>query len=138
MIIIDASDSEAESQLEVTEKLVYDLGASGKPTLLVLNKCDKCTEISSKLLFRAKFGGTVAISALDGRGVDNLIEELEKLALAGKRYCVFHIPYSDQNVISQLYKVATVEDTEYGDGYITVCAVADEKVVGQYKKYLAK
>ncbi len=137
MIIIDASDPEAEAQLEVTEKLIFDLGASGKPTLFVLNKCDKCTELSSKLMFRAKFGGTVAISALDGRGVEQLIDELEKLALAGKRYCVFHIPYSDQGVISQLYQVATVEDTVYENDHITVCAVADAKVAGQYKKYLA-
>ena len=137
MIIIDASDPEAEAQLEVTEKLVFDLGASGKPTLFVLNKCDKCTELSSKLMFRAKFGGTVAISALDGRGVENLIEELEKLALAGKRYCVFHIPYSEQGIISQLYQVATVEETVYENDYITVCAVADAKVIGQYKKYIA-
>ena len=136
MIIIDASDSEAEAQLEVTEKLIFDLGASGKPTLFVLNKCDKCTELSSKLMFRAKFGGTVAISALDGRGVENLIDELEKLALAGKRYCVFHIPYSEQGIISQLYQVATVEETVYESDYITVCAVADAKVIGQYKKYI--
>lgn len=37
IMMTDASDSEAASQLEVTEKLLYELGASGKPTLCVFN-----------------------------------------------------------------------------------------------------
>ena len=40
IMMTDASDPEAPAQLSVTENLLCELGASGKPTLCVFNKCD--------------------------------------------------------------------------------------------------
>ena len=40
MIVIDAHDDEAKAQLDVTESLLAELGAAGKPTIYVYNKCD--------------------------------------------------------------------------------------------------
>ncbi len=137
LVVIDASDPEAASQLEVTQKLLFDLGATDKPTVYVLNKCDLCEEIPTELLAMTDREHTVAISALDGRGIDQLVEELEKIALGGKKYCIFHVPYEQQNLIGKLYQTATVEDVSYDNDYITVCAVADEKAIGQLRKYLA-
>ncbi len=136
MLLIDASDPEAESQLEVTEKLLYDLGAADKPRLYVLNKCDAAEYIAPELLYRVKNSDTVAISALDGRGIDDLIEKLEKIALAGKRLVRLRIPLSRQELVAKLYAVASVENVEYGDEYADVIALMDEKTEGQFKKYM--
>jgi len=137
MIVTDASDPEAESQLEVTEKLLYDLGASGKPTIYVMNKCDACTFAPDVIRHTAYRGETVAISALDGRGIDDLVFALEKIALSGKQLCLFLIPASEQQAVALLYKNATVENIEYtADGYAAVTAVVDEKVKGQLKSFL--
>ena len=137
MIVTDASDPEASSQLEVTEKLLFDLGASGKPTVYVMNKCDACTEFPDVMKPGALHGETVAISALDGRGIDSLVIALEKIALNGKELCVFLIPASEQQAVAFLYKNATVENIEYTDsGYAAVTAVVDSKIKGQLRKYL--
>ncbi|MEI3152496.1 MAG: hypothetical protein V8S82_02420 [Eubacteriales bacterium] len=40
MIVVDAGDPECAAQIEVTEKLISELGAGGLPTLYVFNKCD--------------------------------------------------------------------------------------------------
>ena len=137
LIVTDASDPEALTQLEVTEKLLYDLGASGKPTVYVMNKCDACTEYP-KILSRKMAGGeTVAISALDGRGIDSLVECLERIALSGKELCVFLIPANRQDAVAYLYKNATVENIEYTeDGYAAVTAVVDQKTKGQLAKFI--
>jgi predicted amidohydrolase len=42
--VCDASDPEFADQLKVTDGLLQDLGASGKPVLFVFNKCDLCTD----------------------------------------------------------------------------------------------
>ena len=41
IVMADASDPEADSQLAVTEKLIEELGAGDKPIIYVYNKCDK-------------------------------------------------------------------------------------------------
>lgn len=138
MIIIDASDPENETQLSVTEKLLAELGAGGKPTIYVYNKCDKNVEsmpISEKCGLREN---KIYISAKTGEGVDALVTKLEELILADKKRTVFLIPHSEQGAINQLYKLATVENIEYGAECVTVIAMADSKARGVMKKYLAE
>ncbi len=138
LIVIDASDSEAEAQLEVTEKLLYDLGASSKPTVCVFNKCDACVEISNELMYRASMSRSVAISALDGRGIDDLVSELERIALAGKSICLFKIPNSQGGDVAYLYRNSTVENIEYEGDFALVLAVVDDSVKGKMQKYIVK
>ena len=136
MILVDASDPEADSQLEVTEKLLYDLGATDKPILNVFNKCDVSTEAAAGLARLAGKENVVAISALDGRGVSDLVNQLEVLALGGKKLCVLMIPNNKQGLISQLYAASAVEDVEYLDKGVRVVAVLDEKLRGRFKDYI--
>lgn len=136
MVLVDASDPEADSQLEVTEKLLYDLGAADKPRLYVLNKCDIAEQIAPELLLRAASGSIVALSALDGRGVDDLVAELEKLALAGKRLVRYKLPASKAYLVSKLYELGTVEDVEYTDDGVDVVALLDERARGRFEKLL--
>ena len=43
-----------------------------------------------------------------------------------------------QQLINQLYKLATVESVEYGGECVTVTAMADAKARGMMRKYLAE
>ena len=49
MVMIDASEPECHDQLAVTEGLLEELGASGKPILYVYNKCDVETDLMPKV-----------------------------------------------------------------------------------------
>jgi GTP-binding protein HflX len=138
LILVDASDPEADSQLEVTEKLLYDLGASDKPILYVFNKCDVSTDAAQGLMRLRGKDNVVAISALDGRGVPDLVDKLELLALGGKRMCVLMIPMNKQGLVAQLYAASAVEDVEYLDTGVRVVALLDEKLRGRFKDYIVE
>lgn len=136
LILIDASDEEADSQLEVTEKLIFDLGATNKPILYVLNKCDK---VNGQFYLPAHISGkenVAAISALDGRGMDHLTDLLEMLALGGKQLCVLRIPLNEQGIVAKLYALSVVEDVEYLDDCVQVVALLNEENRGRYQKYI--
>ena len=138
LILVDASDPEADSQLEVTEKLLYDLGAADKPILYVFNKCDVSTESAQAMIRLRGKDNVIAISALDGRGVPDLVDKLELLALGGKRMCVLMIPMNKQGLIAQLYAASAVEDVEYLDNGVRVVALLDEKLRGRFKDYIVE
>ena len=138
MIVIDASDDEAAEQLEVTEKLLAELGAGGKPTIYVYNKCDR--GVSENLPSYINQGidpsrTVCAISAKHGDGIDKLLETIENVIHQGKSSVTFVIPNNEQSALNILYKNATVESIEYGNEAVTVVAVVDGKIRGMLKKY---
>ena len=130
IVMIDASDNENEAQLEVTRKLLNDLGAGDKPIMYVYNKCD---------LTDTQFMDTaqkVHVSARTGKGIDNLVSRLETLVMDGKTDEIFEIPNADGAVLNRLYKEAAVNDVEYGESFITVKATVDRKIKGLMKQYM--
>ncbi len=138
LILLDASDPECGEQLVVTEQILRDLGAAGKPTLYVFNKCDR--EAPDDLVIPADLreGAVCHISAKTGEGVDDLVAQLERLVMAGRRRLTFVIPNAEAGALNQLYQNATVESVDYGADNITVVAVADAKTAGMLRRYLGE
>ena len=144
LLLLDASDPECAAQLEVTHTLLNDLGAGGKPTLYVFNKCDReacdttaLMEVVARYVTGGANGGrAVYISALTGRGCDELAEALQAVIRGGKRRVTFVIPNREQGALSRLYsEKASVESVEYGAEAVTVVATVDDRVYGLMRKY---
>ncbi len=135
IILLDASDPEAMSQLAVTESLLADLGASGKPTLYVCNKCDAAGDFDHITLSDRN---AVAVSALTGEGLEELVARLEAMVLDGKTDETFLIPHAEQGAVNRLYAAAKILDIDYGSEYVTVRATVDGKTRGQFDKYRVK
>lgn len=134
IILIDATDPQKDVHIEVSERLLEELGASQKPVLYVYNKCDLAEYIFPKM--NIPHNNIIYISSKTGAGVDTLINRIEELVLDGKTTEVFKIPNSEQGVLNTLYKFAIVNDIEYTEDFIIVNATVDEKVKGKLKKYL--
>lgn len=135
MIVIDVSDPEFREQLEVTEKLLEDLGAAGKPTVYVLNKCDLGAASAFSIGIPAEHAHTVAISARTGQGLDRLAELLEQLLHEGKRRVTFRIPNSEGAALNTLYRNAAVESVDYTADGMTVVATVDAKTYGMLRRF---
>ena len=135
LIIIDASDPEFRDRLNVTESLLEELGAGGKPTLYVFNKCDMGVAEFAGIGTHATTDNIVYISAKTGQGINLLVSKIEELVLNGKRRVTYCIPNSEAGALNILYKNANVESVEYGAENITAIALADSKARGLMKKY---
>ena len=135
MIVIDVSDPEFREQAEVTESLLEELGAAGKPTLYVFNKCDRGAAEFSMIGKQAEHAHTVTVSAFTGQGIDLLLLELQQILHEGKRRVEFHIPNAQAGALNTLYQNATVEDVQYGADGMTVTAIVDAKVHGMLRRF---
>lgn len=137
--IVDASDPEYPDEMKVTEELLAELGAGGKPTLIVYNKCDREADgIPAPALTPNGSNRAVCVSALTGQGVDEMVAMLEAIVREGKVRVTFRFPNSEAGALSSLYRMAAVESVEYGDEYITAVAVADAKTRGVLAAYELK
>ena len=138
LIIIDASDPECVSQLDVTENLLAELDAADKPIVYVFNKCDMVESMYDEVRKIAIKKNCVFISAKTGEGIDRLTDELETLALGGKRLCKLVFPMSEQAALSRLYALSLIESIEYTEEGAEVSALLDAENYGRYKKYIAE
>lgn len=135
MIVLDVSDPEYRAQLEVTERLLEELGASDKPTIYVLNKCDLGAAALPTIGVPAERSHMVAVSAKTGQGIPLLTDLLQAILHEGKRRVTFRIPNSEAGSLNILYRDATVEQVEYGAEAIEVTAVVDSKVHGMLRRF---
>ncbi len=135
MIVIDISDPECHEQLKVTEQLLEELGAAGKPTLYVFNKCDRGAAEFLNPGQASEHTHTVSVSARTGQGIELLLEALQEILHDGWRRITFQIPNARAGALNTLYQNATVEDVEYGADGITVTAIVDAKIHGMLKQF---
>jgi len=80
VVVADAADPEMESQLEEVERVLDDLGAAGRARLLVFNKIDRLPGEEEILGLRARFPGSLFLSARGGEGLDALRARLTEEA----------------------------------------------------------
>lgn len=138
LIVADASDPEFDAQLKVTTDLLSDLGAAGKPTLYVMNKCDKTSGSLLPFLGKEGVGRIVQISALTGEGIPLLLEKLEEMVSGGKHTVKLMLPSSAMGVLAKFYEEAVVKSVEYTPEGAEVEAVVDDRLYGKYSSYIVK
>ncbi len=140
LIVIDSSDPEFIAQTQVTADLLEELGAAGKPTIYVFNKCDICADRDALIHMKSLASGTntdvVFISAVTGAGCDTLVETIERLATADKHRVTLLVPVSDGAVTGMLYKEADDLEIDYREDGIHVKCVVDDKLYARIKKYI--
>ncbi|MBO5520187.1 MAG: GTPase HflX [Eubacterium sp.] len=113
--VIDYSDPDYRECMRVTEETLKEIGAAGIPMLYVFNKADKTEERLFDL--PAVRRDSIYMSAVDGTGIPELWDLIEKKLQEGMEVCTFLIPYAQGGVLHQLQEAAEVLETEYrGDG----------------------
>lgn len=117
--ICDASSSEADEHLEVTNQLLFEIGCEGKPIIPVFNKIDKTENIF------AIPKDTVAISAKTGEGIDNLLDAIVKALPPTRRRVTLIIPFDKGDYAAEIRKNGTIHHEEYiPEGLLMDCTVS--------------
>ncbi|MGN0573472.1 MAG: GTPase HflX [Acutalibacteraceae bacterium] len=129
--VSDASDPECPEHIRVTNELLDELGCSGKPIIPVYNKCDLLPEGAS-MFFESD---AVAISALDGRGLDKLLAAIQKALPPTRARAKMLIPYSDGSAASVLRKDSVIISEEYRENGLYFELIADAAMIDRYQSY---
>ena len=129
--VTDASECEDERRRKraVTESLIDELGGGGKPLVLVYNKCDQETD-SDFIPPEA-----VRISAKSGDNIDGFLETLNGIVNAGRRRVWLKFPHSRAGELNNLYKNASVLETDYTDDGVRVFVECGSDIYGKYADF---
>ena len=129
--VCDASDDECAEHLEVTNELLDELGCSGKPIIPVFNKCD----LESANIFLFNEPNSVRISALEKKGLDDLLEAIAKALPPTRAKVKMLIPYSDGAAGAVMRKDGVISFEEYRADGLYLELIADIALIDRYKDY---
>ena len=129
--VCDASDEECAEHLEVTNELLDELGCSGKPIISVFNKCD----LESANIFLFNEPNSVRISALEKKGLDDLLEAIAKALPPTRAKVKMLIPYSDGAAGAVMRKDGVISFEEYRADGLYLELIADVAIIDRYKDY---
>ena len=128
--VIDLSNPEWETQAEIVDGLIRQLGAEATPCIRVYNKCDRYFGILPH------GENTVCISAKSGEGTAELLRALSELLDRGRKRVKLLIPYRDAGLMDSLQREAAVLRVEYTDAGIEAEAVVPPELFGRVKAYI--
>ena len=112
--------------------LLSELGASGKPVVNVMNKCDQIYDLNDI----PSIQNTVYISALRGNGIDKLLTAIENALPKDRVRRTFLFPYNDLKPASIVRDDGNVFSEEYVDEGLKIDALTSIIVANKLEKYI--
>lgn len=125
--IVDVSHPYFEDHISVVEETLKQLGCDQKPQLKILNKID-LPEAQERIEFlQHKYPDALLISALRGLRVEALQEKLKDFIQSEYRIESVMLPHHESKIISEIHRLATVTDIDYGDTIVSITYTTNRK-----------
>ena len=111
--VVDASHPLAGEQIRAVNTVLEEIGAAGKPTLMVFNKTDRLENGEAVARFQEQFPNGVAVSATTRRGFPALLAELGTQLRPAREFLELKVPHTEAAVIARLHAVGQVVERDY-------------------------
>ena len=124
--VVDSSSPYCCEQIEVTKKLLDELGAGTKPVITVFNKSD----VADATIPMPPVENGVYISAKTGKNVDKMLAMIKQLLPETKMKLKVLIPYDKGSMLSRIYDNAVVKGEEHTAEGTVLDIIIDKKLFG--------
>lgn len=111
--VVDVSHPLAEEQVTAVNRVLEELGAGAKPTLMVFNKIDQTNGGATLPRLRERHPNSVAISARTGAGVSELLDAIGSQIRPERELVELKIPHEQAERVARLHQVGQVLERKY-------------------------
>lgn len=134
--VLDASHPRVMEFYNTTMRVLEDLGADTKQTLVVFNKMDRVDGPTAKAALRRHFPDSVFISVHSGEGLDELVERIGDFVGNGTSQVTLRLPLDRADLLARLHRDAVVHAADYDEEFVRVRATVSDRLRGELIPYL--
>ena len=134
--VVDISHPLADEQISVVDQVLGELGAGGKPTLMVFNKSDRLENGEFIPQFSEKYPNAVQVSALKQTGFEALMDELGALLRPIRDFVELAVPHSAADVIARIHEIAEVVEIDYDGPETLLSARIPRHLAREFESYI--
>ena len=136
--VVDVSHPQAEEQIETVEQVLKEIGADGKPTVLVLNKIDLLQNGKPIESWLRRYPHAVPVSAKTGQGLDMLMAEIANQLRPVRELVELEIPHAEGGVTARVYEVGEVLNADYSGPVVQLQARIPPHYLAEFAPYLRR
>lgn len=136
--VVDVSHPHALSQAEAVHATLADIDADEISVIPVLNKIDRLSEPGLTQQSLESFPGAVAISALRGDGINDLLETIQNKLFESFEMIIVELPYSEGGLISLFHDEGQVNVIENQYAGVFIQGRMPIRYLSKYKKYIVE
>jgi GTP-binding protein HflX len=132
--VLDVGHPHAEQQFASVHEVLKDIGASGKPEILLLNKIDTDEGEAAFPEWRTLHAGAIPISARTGLGLAELLEAVYQAVRGQQVDVTLEAELTNGRLISFIESHSRVHDRQFTDGRVTFKAVMGKRTLADLSR----
>jgi GTP-binding protein HflX len=121
--VADASHPRVEQQIAAVEKVLEELECNPAQKMLVLNKVDKIIDPTVMTVLRQKYPDALVVSALTGKGADELTGEVAEISRGGLINVLLQANCGNGRLMQFIAQHAEIEQQTYNESTAEITAV---------------
>jgi GTP-binding protein HflX len=138
--VVDAANPSAAEQARVVDRVLGQIGATDRSTIVVLNKMDRCEAggaVGLGMDLPAEHT-RVRISALTGENLEGLLRAIDSALVARRERVQCTLPAVDVHRYAWVRRAGRIVREDYHDGVVEVTVVLPAKAAGRLRKQLSR
>lgn len=136
LFVVDSSDPSFRSQLEVTQKVLAEVGANETPSLLVLNKRDRLTPEKAQEL-KTEYPDAIMISTRDKADLNYLRDKIMSYFETDMHDEDIFVPYTAKGIIGEIRGKMKVLSESYDEKGVNLKVRSHAETIANLKKKIA-
>jgi GTP-binding protein HflX len=133
--VLDATSDEVFAHYETTRKVLGELGADEKRSLVVLNKIDRVEDEGLLADLRARFPDALEASAVTGEGLVEVVAKFAEFLSDRVVRLNFRIPQARGDISGLIYREGKVISTDYEGNDVLLTAVVPKDLAGRVAEF---
>ncbi len=133
--VLDATSDEVFEHYETTRKVLGELGADEKRSLVVLNKIDRVEDEGLLADLRAKFPDALEASAVTGEGLVEVVAKFAEFLSDRVVRLNFRIPQARGDISGLIHREGKVISTDYEGNDVLLTAVVPKDLAGRVAEF---
>lgn len=135
LIVADISDPFSYDHIRVVDEILNDLGAAGKPSIVVWNKKDKVdSDFRTRYINDSR--DEILISALTGDGIDQLKSMIRNALEPETKKIKLKVPFTEGWVLPYIYENGIVKEVEYLEDSSLIKAEMEKKSINRVLPFM--
>jgi GTPase len=136
--VVDISHPNALGQFQAVQETLDEIDAGHIPMVTALNKADRLKDLDSAREILQDFPQSVAISALKGTGISDLLHLVREELYEAYTPIHVRLPYKEGALISLFHELGQVERIEHERGGVVMQGRIPGRLLAQFAPWHAK
>jgi GTP-binding protein HflX len=133
--VVDITHENARAQAEAVHQTLEEIEADHIPVLTALNKIDRLQDPEKASQILEKFPNSVAISALTGQGITDLLGSVSQHLYETYSSVVVRLPFQQGGLIAMFHDQGQVQRVEQSHTGVTIHGRLPGRLLARYKPF---